>query len=355
MATIPGELFLLFPQTDTSRLVSTALPITTIKAVMAQSRARVRILVLDCCHSGAAGRETMRGGHRPQALPLVEAARDSASIIIAACGRNVVTREQTEFGGGYLTHLFSAALDGDSAEADIDRDGLLSVTDFIEWASRQTAKLNTQRGDFIMEAPEVYGDFRSQIYLTASRFQIQDDALTIGILKQVEQIRSAFKQFPKGLMIAQLVALARPVKSAAPTFTDLQVLETLFEQNDDAAIFAAATILQVRRDPRYMSRLVGYLDDERLRPSVNWRVLRAVRDTITRYEFTAAGRRDFVSRLRKASQHRDDRTGHRFGDGSSLSLILQIIKRVKVKPEEVFSVPQLKELERKIAQSKQSK
>ena len=341
-----GELFLLFPDSDLTRLVSTALPISAIKAVMAQSRARVRILVLDCCYSGAAGRETMRSTNRPEQLPLVEAARDCASIIIAACGRNVVTREDSAFAGGYLTHLLQRALTGDAHDADIDQDGLLSVTDFVEWASRETTRLNTarrRRPDARLEAPEIYGDFRSQVDLTANHFLVRDSELEEEVLEMVEVIREVFRTHGR-IDRLYLKNLARPIRSLAPTFTNLRVLDRLFMRHDDAAIFAAATILQIRRDPRYMSQLIGFVNDARLRGAANWRVLRAIRDTIKRYEFTALGLRDFVSRLRDAAKQRDGVDRPRFARGTCLSMIMQILSRVKVAPTEVFTKGQLAEL-----------
>jgi hypothetical protein len=344
-----GELFLLFPNSDLRRLVTTALPINSVKAIMSASKARVRILVLDCCHSGAAGRETLKTSQRPQELPLVEAARDSASIIIAACGRNVVTRERPEFEGGFLTHLLCQALEGKSEEADIDQDGLLSVTDFIQWAGDFTRSHNAEhqhKVELQMETPEIYGDFRSQVYLTANRFVVRDDELTKELLTSVEPIRSEFAKHRR-MKRPRLQTLARPIKSIAATFTKLDVLDALFEKNDDAAIFAAATILQIRRDPRYMSRLVRYVNDDRLRGAANWRVLRAIRDTIARYEFSAIGRRDFIARLREAAKQRDTKKGRKFAKGTSLSMIYQIMQRLSISPEEVFTSIQLQELRKK--------
>ncbi len=344
-----GELFLLFPKTDLRRLVTTAIPINSVKAIMAGSRARVRLLVLDCCHSGAAGRETWKGGHRPQGLPLFEAARDSASIILAACGRHVITREQDEFGGGFLTNLLCCALGREANEADIDGDGLLSVTDFIHWAGLQTDKFNRQHAGNEakqMESPEVFGDFRSQVYITANRFVVRDEELTRELLLAVERVRDKFKEHT-GLNPHQLQTLARPIKSLAPTFTRLEVLDDLFQREDDAAIFTAATILQVRRDPRYMSRLLRYVNEDRLRGSANWRVLRAIRDTISRYEFSAIGQKDFVSRLREAAQQRKPKSGPTFAKNSSLTLILQIVRRSQIPADEVFDAAQMRELNRK--------
>jgi len=255
----------------------------------------------------------------------------------------VTTREDPQFGGGYLTHLLVRALGGEGTRADIDRDGLVSVVDFIEWASRQTATLNAAASDRPrLEAPEIYGDFRSQVYLTASRFVVRDDCLAREVMAQVERIIANFAE-DKVLTHAVLQVLARPIKAVAPTFTNLGVLDELFTKGGDAAIFAAATILQIRRDPTYMSRLIVCMNDRRLRDVVTWRVLRAVRDTIARYEFSDPGRHDFIWRLGQVARQRDqDRP--RFAKGNCLAMVAQIITRVRIPEIEVFSAAQRQDL-----------
>ena len=121
--------------------------------------------------------------------------------------------------------------------------------------------------------------------LDARTFVVRDDSLAREVMAQVERIIVNFAE-DKVLTHATLPILAWPIEAVAPTFTNLGVLDELFTKGGDAAIFAAAIILQIRRDPTYMSRLIGCKNDRRLRDVVTWRVLRAVRDTIVRYEFT---------------------------------------------------------------------
>lgn len=344
-----GQLYLIWENTDLNRLVSTSLPISLVKSVFAHSKSRVRLLILDCCHSGAAGEaQFSKGARTPYGNPLFEAARDSASLILTACGRNSMTREIPALESGYLTHLLVEALSSRFAEVDMDQDGLLSVQEFVEWCSRETAAFNQrQPRDARIDPPEIYGDFRSAVYLTAHRVTYSDEFnknLNDQVREAVASIRTSYEEH-KWLDPKQLEILARPLRRVAPTFTDLGILDELLHVGDSAAIFAAAVILHVRRDPSYMEKLVTYIDNERLRGSANWRVLRAVRDTLPSYKLSEEGRGDLVARLRRAAVQRHTKRGPLFAKGTTLQLIRQVCRKLGIPYEMVFTEAQLKELQ----------
>jgi hypothetical protein len=343
-----GQLYLVAESTVLARPVTTALPISSIKSVFANTKARVRLLILDCCHSGAAGEaQFTRGSHAEFSGPIFEAARDSASLILTACGRNAVTREIPEFESGYLTHLLVRALSDQFQNADFDGDGLLSITDFMEWCSRQTAAFNQGRSRLeAIAPPELYGDFRSAVYLTAQRITYSNaftDSLNEKAVKAVEAVRRAYEE-TRYLNYKQLENLARPLRRIAPTFTDLRILDELFEKGDSAAIFSAAVILQVRRDPNYMQKLVTWIDDGSLRGSANWRVLRAVRDTLPSYDLSATGRADLIARLQQATVQRETKTGPMFARGTTMDMIRQVCTKLRIPFDQVFTAAQLEHL-----------
>jgi Caspase domain len=343
-----GQLYLIWEETDFAKLISTSLPILLVKSVFTNSKARVRIMILDCCHSGAAGEAQFSKGTRvPFGNPIFEAARDSASLILTACGRNSTTREVAEFQSGYLTYLLRRALSDRFREADLDRDGLLSIQDFMEWCSTETTTFNEKRArNEGIDPPELYGDFRSAVYLTAQRMSYSNefnDTLNQKVHKAVERLRIAYRN-NKHLTPEQLENYARPIRVAAPGFTDLTILEELFKTADSAAIFAAAAILHVRRDPAYMAKLVAHIDKETLRGSANWRVLRALRDTLPSYQLSEQGRRDLVERLRRAAVQRHTKRGPIFDRGNTLDMIRQVCRKLKIPYEEVFSEIQLEAL-----------
>jgi len=346
-----GQLYLLWEETDLTQLISTSLPILLVKSILTNSKARVRMLILDCCHSGAAGEaQFSKGARTPFGNPLFEAARDSASLILTACGRNATAREIPELRSGYLTHLLTHALSDRFTEADLDRDGLLSIQDFMEWCSRETAPVNEPRARSEgVDPPELYGDFRSAVYLTAQRVSTSNkfvDILNEEVRKAVGVLRTAYQE-NKYLDVKQLELYARPIRRVAPTFTDLAILDELFKTGDAASIFGAAVILHVRRDPGYMAKLVTYIDRGQLRGSANWRVLRAVRDTLPSYKLSEQGRRDLVERLRRAAVQRHTKRGDLFARGNALDMIRQVCRKLKIPYEEVFSGIQLEALKGK--------
>jgi hypothetical protein len=343
-----GQLYLIWEETDFSKLISTSLPIALVKSIFANSKAIVRLLILDCCHSGAAGEAQFSKGRLTfYSNPLFEAARDSASLILTACGRNSATREIPELRSGYLTYLLVEALSNRFAEADSDRDGLLSIQEFVEWCSKETTIFNKTRSkNEAIDPPELYGDFRSAVYLTAHRVSYNDkftENLNNQVRKDVSALRTAFRE-NKWLDYKQLEILARPLRRVAPTFTDLKILDELFEVADDAAIFAAAVILQIRHDPNYMEKLITHVDNKNIRGSTNWRVLRAVRDTIPSYKLSEQGRKDLIRRLHQAAIQRHTKRGKIFAKGTTLDMIQKICKKLRIPYNEVFAENQLKEL-----------
>ena len=346
-----GQLYLVWDKTDFSKLVSTSLPISLVKSVFTNSKAKVRLLILDCCHSGAAGESQFTKGPRsPYGNPLFETARDSAGLVLTACGRNATTREIPELGSGYMTHLLVEALSSRFSEADLDKDGLLSVQEFVEWCSRETAIFNTNRSlNEMIDPPELYGDFRSSVYLTAHRVTY-DDEINKELRAQVHKAANVYRTWYREHKYAdykKLELIARPIRRVAATFTDLKILDELFEEGDDAAIFAAAVILQIRRDPNYIEKLVTFIDNKGIRNSANWRVLRAVRDTLPSYKFSEEGRKDLIARLQRAAVQRHTKRGQIFAKDTSLKMICQICDKMapKIPYKDVFTEVQLKALQ----------
>jgi hypothetical protein len=338
-----GQLYLIWHASDLMRPVSTAISMTAVKSIFANTRAAVRILVLDCCHSGAAGEPAFKSLRVPQGESLGDAARSSASLILAACARTSTTRELADTQSGFLTNLLVAALSDKFKQADHDRDGRLSLQDLLNWLEAETSRYNeSQRAADKIDVPELYGDFRGGVYLT-SLVQDRNEHLCRVVLRAVERLRDAYAA-NKYLSREELQKYARPVKRVAPTFTSLDILQELFEAGDSNSIFAAAVMLQVRRDPNYMEQLIARIDDRDLRGSTNWRVLRAIRDTLPSYELTENGKADLVTRLRVAAQQRDTRRGPRFAKGNTLEMIRHIAQRLKVPYEDIFTDEQLADL-----------
>ncbi len=175
-----------------------------------------------------------------------------------------------------------------------------------------------------------------------SRDAFQED-LKNQVREAVADLRTAYSEH-KYLERNQLMLLARPFKRVAPTFTNLDILDELFDQGDDASIFAAAAILQVRRDPKYLNRLLPYIDKKEMRGSANWRVIRAVRDTIPFYSFSESELKQLTKKLQQAAIQRHTKQGPLFGRYTTLNLIRQVCKKLGLANEDIFTEMQLKEL-----------
>jgi hypothetical protein len=129
-----------------SKLVTTAMPLSTIRSILENCVAGTKILVLDCCHSGAAvGRPWGTKGAADEPGNRLDAeTRDCASLVIAASERFSTARESAELGGGIMTSFLIEAFTAPD-RSDRDRDGRLSVAETMEWLRLHTRAYNAVR------------------------------------------------------------------------------------------------------------------------------------------------------------------------------------------------------------------
>ena len=336
-----GQLYLIWDKTNLEFPVTTTIPINTIKSIFANAKAYSRIIILDCCHSGS--EEIFKSIQMQQNEPLNEAAKTSSSIIISACGRTAMAREILEWKSGFLTHILISALTDKFHDADADNDGSISIHDLSKWLKEETIRCNANRKySGKIEFPEIYGKFHGDVYLT--RYLLENDEthkrLRKAVYSSVEKLREEMKT-NKILDNKTAEKLARPIGQAAPTFTNLNILNELFEINDSATIFAAAVILYKRRDPKYMEQLISRIDSQ-LHLNTTWRILRAVKDTMPFYDLTENGKEDLVRRLQNVAKQYNYME---FKKGYTVEMIRKVVDKLKVKYnvsyEDVFSVEQI--------------
>ena len=142
-----GRLFFGMANTQLNRLRATGVPAAFINDLMRDSRARCKLLILDCCYAGAFARGmTARGG---QAVGLSDCFHDGRGHVVLTASDSM----QYAFEGDHLSgeaepSVFTKVLvDGlASGEADVDHDGQVSVDDLYEYMHREvTARVATQR------------------------------------------------------------------------------------------------------------------------------------------------------------------------------------------------------------------
>jgi hypothetical protein len=111
-------------------LAGTHLPMEKLSGFLARIRARVTLLILDSCHSGAL---TRTKGLRP--LPGVhvdvEAPQIEGRVIISASGPDEAAQESDTLQGSYFTHHLVAALRG---AADQSHDGRVTLEEAFRYA-----------------------------------------------------------------------------------------------------------------------------------------------------------------------------------------------------------------------------
>lgn len=116
------------------------LPLAEVKDVLARSRARDKLTIIDACHSG--GKSADDGGLTPDSIAAamsggvgVKGAGDPVAWLVS-CGQNEKSWEDEDAGHGLFTRYFLEAV-GESAEfVDSDYDGKLSVREIHDYISK---------------------------------------------------------------------------------------------------------------------------------------------------------------------------------------------------------------------------
>ncbi len=112
-----GHLYLLCNETDTGRLVSSALDIQSLKDILQGCRASHKLLILDCCHAGAALPDGFKGSPEITSA-LQEALQGSGSAILAACSAREL--EILDGGAGFLSWALASACTTRFKEVSLD-------------------------------------------------------------------------------------------------------------------------------------------------------------------------------------------------------------------------------------------
>lgn len=121
---LPGRLYLTATNTDTKKLVSTSIPIDTLRTMIENSACRKIILILDCCFGGAAGKSFVKGSVDEK---LKELARGYGIYILTASTAAQTAQEREGDDYGLLTkHIITGIKEGAAANDDglINMDGL---------------------------------------------------------------------------------------------------------------------------------------------------------------------------------------------------------------------------------------
>jgi hypothetical protein len=174
-----GQLYLCWDQTQVRHKFTSSMPALFVMGVLNGCKARNRLLLLDCCHAGAA----LGGGQalKSAAVPVEPLMPSSNFVVLAASDRLEKTRELDSIEGSLFSVEICAALGKDRLHADFDRDDRISVADLKLWLDQRTHHHNAQCPDQPVPYPHLFGHQRGNpIYLSeinlphAQRYTLTD-------------------------------------------------------------------------------------------------------------------------------------------------------------------------------------
>lgn len=151
-----GRLYITFTDTDLDDLEGTAIPDSFVADQMDRSRAESQLLILDCCYSGAFGRDARGGlgtpvGIREIYTTVFENMSGAGKMILTATDAIQFAWEGDEVRGTANNSLFTRALIQGIREglADLDRMALLPLMSSIGiFAARYTRPIPTRSHSF---------------------------------------------------------------------------------------------------------------------------------------------------------------------------------------------------------------
>lgn len=124
-----GRMYLVAADTRLEDLEHTALGIARLREQLGRCRAASKVLILDCCHSGALKSESLDGEQLTKAFGDV-----SGVVTLASCKGNQVSLEWKEKGLGLFSYWLIRGLSG---EADLLADGSIDVDELFRFVSQQ--------------------------------------------------------------------------------------------------------------------------------------------------------------------------------------------------------------------------
>jgi hypothetical protein len=161
-----GALFLLLDDSDTSRLLGTSLPVAHLVEAFRYSRATNKVLILDCCHSGAVVDDA--GFKGTEAVNVRDTVSPEGFIVVVASEKLERARELDVFKGGFLTKELADALSSNLFDASAGR-GQLTLDDLRDWLPLKAREHNQRFPEYRVPEPFVYSKGRfPRIFLTVT-------------------------------------------------------------------------------------------------------------------------------------------------------------------------------------------
>jgi cellulose biosynthesis protein BcsQ len=138
-----GNSYVLPWDSFSSSLSDTAISLRWIQESLQQSRARVKLLIFDACHSGSLRGRSARPMSRKLASALEELAGNEGWVVFSSCKQDELSHDFPEQQHGVFTHFLLEALNG---AADVDRDGVITANDTATYTINNTKRWAFSKG-----------------------------------------------------------------------------------------------------------------------------------------------------------------------------------------------------------------
>jgi Sulfatase-modifying factor enzyme 1/Caspase domain len=212
-----GNLYLTFRDTEVANLDGTAIRDSFVARQMDQSRAECQLLILDCCYSGAFGREARAGvgvavGLRDAYKDVLEGADVAGRVILTATNSIQFAWEGDQILGtatnSVFTHFLIRGLK--TGEADLNQTGLVTVDQLYEYLYRNVRQTNRdQEPQLLTRSGRSYGDLPvacNPAVVSTGRANVLPEDLRLALIDPNVDVR------------AEAVATAERFLSNAATF-----------------------------------------------------------------------------------------------------------------------------------------
>jgi uncharacterized caspase-like protein len=133
-----GRFYMTTSETDPDRLPETSIDWQAISETLGRARGRV-IVVIDACHAGQTGRA---GTTNDEAVSSITSAGGAPMVVLAASKGRQLSEELRGQRGGVFTQTLARVLADGRADADLDRDGTLSISE-VYGGVKRTVELQT--------------------------------------------------------------------------------------------------------------------------------------------------------------------------------------------------------------------
>ncbi len=245
----PLHLHLATANTRINTLETTSIPAQMLGYLFEHSYSKRKILLLDCCRSGAVGKLFTKGGDDEELLRISEA---DGTFIMTACAAEQLAQEGQQH-SVFTKHLIEGIRSG---EADRNEDGWVDMDELFGYVrDRVRAEKNAQLpqswhshngGELIISRSGMKSrEKRTQEIKTILLEFVQEDKLTPGVALEAVQLLSISKRGMTeqeqacSLLIEQLVG----AKISPPVFME-QWLRTCFAHVGKTAVPKKGDIMQ---------------------------------------------------------------------------------------------------------------